>query len=260
MREIKKLPSLANVAAGATATLNCPLGRTYDRIILEYTGVTRAQLQNIEVIVNGKTIQHFTDAVELQLINNYYGRADNAGFVSLYFNRPEFENTTQQRVTGLGTVDIQTLQVRADIDAAATAPVITAHAVLSAPTAFGLCVKVKRFPSNSAVSGQVEIDNIPRGPRILALHLLKADVNDIEVDLNSVKITDTSKALAEAIQKEHGRVPQTASATHVDYVLEGDVSQALVTAGASDFRLRPTLGTSGALTAVVEYLDGFAGI
>lgn len=263
MRELKKLPSLTNVAAGLTAVLNCPLGLTYDRILLEYSGtsVTRAMMKNIQVKINGKPIQTFKDADELQNINDYYGRADNTGFVSLYFNRPELDNVGSQRLTGLGTMDIQTLSVELDIDSGAPGDfALKAHANRSEPQPLGLVTKVKAFPMSSAVSGEIEIDNIVKGPRIAAIHLFKSDISNIEVDIDSQKIYEASKGLGEVLQKEHGRVPVTASATHIDFMLEGDEGQALITGGASDFRLRPTLTTSGAVRVVVEYLDGLAGI
>lgn len=260
MRKLTKLPSISNVGAGLTATLNCPIGLTYDMIMLAYSGVTRAQIKDIEVVINGKTIQTFASATELQDINDFYGRDDIAGYVTLYFARPEMDNVTMQRMTALGTADVQTLSVNVDIDAAAAAPVITAHAVLSERQPLGLITKVKAFPMSSAVAGEIEIDNIPRGPRIQAIHLLKADISNIEVELDGQKIYEASKTLGEVVQKQHGRVPVTAKATHFDTQLEGDSAQALITAGSADFRLRPTLTTSGAVRVVVEYLDGLNGI
>lgn len=263
MRFTKKLPSVKNVGAGLQAVIECPLGRTYDRISLFYTGtaVTRAMFTNLQVMINGKAVQTYADFNELQYINDYYGRADTAGVVTLYFVRPELENTNQSRLTALGTVDIQTLDVRFDIAAGAPSDLaITAWAMTSEPQPLGLITKVKAFPMSSSVSGEIEIDNLVTGPRIAALHLFKSDVNNLEIDYNGIKIFEASKTVAEVIQTEHGRVPVTASATHVDFLLEGDNTQALITQGATDFRLRPTLGTSGALRTVVEYLDGLAGI
>lgn len=268
MRITKDLPSLANVQAGGVATLNCPLGRTYDKIVLQYSGVTLAQMKKITVLVNGKPIQEYKDGDELQAINKYYGRPTTAGYLTLYFVRDEYKTNNDNRVTGLGTLDIQTLQISIDIDAAAAAPVISASAQLSDPRNMGAVTKVKSFSFNAAGSGEFEIDNIPKGPRILAMHFFKADVNAIEIELDSRKATEGTKALMEVYQKQGGRTPQTASATHVDYCLEGDILQALSTTTGKDgnlslvqdFRVRATLGTSGALRVVVEYLDGYHGI
>ena len=262
MRVTNKLPSLTNVSAGSTAVLNLPLGLTYDFIQLEYSGVTLAQMKNIKLEVNGKIIQEFKDGNQIVFLNTYHGRpADAAGFLTLWMIRPEMHTLQDQRLTALGTSDIKTLTLRFDIDAAATAPAVKAHAVQSEPQPFGLCTKIKSFVSSTAVAGVQEIDNLPtNAARIGAIHLVKPDITDVEVTIDSMVAFQASKALAENIQKKYGKVPQTASATHIDWMLEGDMGQALTTQGVQDFRIKPTHGAAGQLDILVEYLDGLAGI
>jgi len=265
MRIVKQLPSIANVGAGNTVTLNCPVGLTYEKItfVLGGTIFTRAQLKNISVKVNGKELQAYQSGTELDYINDYYGRADTANYLTLWFNRPELRELGSMRLTGLGTKDVQSLTVEADIDAGASAPTLSAYAMLREPEPLGLVTKVKAFPATFATSGKQDIDNIPRGPRIAAIHLFKADISAVEVEVDAVKVWDASKTEGEVFQKEAlpvARVPQTAVATHIDFLLDGDIAQALVTDGVADFRLRPTLDTSGSVRTVVEYLDQFAGL
>lgn len=260
MRLTKTLPSLANVGAGLTATLNCPVGNTYDRIDIEYSGATLAQLKDIEVVINGKVVMTFKDGATVKALNDYYGRPETVGFLTLWFARPEMATLEQQRLTSLGTMDVATLDVNIDIAAAATSPVIKAHAVQSEPAPLGAFVKVREFQFDASMSGTMEVSTLPRGPRILAAHLFKSDVDDLEVEIDSQKVFDASKSLAEALQKSYGRVPQTGVATHFDTALEGDLAQSLVTAKAQDMRFRADLGSAGALRFTVEYLDGFAGI
>lgn len=263
MRKTVKLSSISNVGTSLTATINCPVGLTYDRITLAYSGtaVTRAMMSNIQVKIGGKPVMTFADADELQEINDYYGRADNAGFVTLYFARPELDNVAQQRLTALGTQDVQTLSIEIDITAAAPGDfALAATAVQSEPQPLGLINKVRAFPMSSSVSGEIEIDNITVGPRIQAIHLFKSDISNLAIDMDSVRVYEATKSLGEVIQKEHGRVPVTASCTHFDSQLENDNAQAMVTRGVQDFRIKPTLDTSGAVRVVVEYLDGLSGI
>ena len=146
MRLTKKLPSLANVGAGQSATLNCPVGLSYDRIEIEYAGVTLAQMKNIEVVINGKPVMTFKDGARVESLNDYYGRPKTAGFLTLHFARPEMKTLEQQRLTSVGTVDVATLAVNIDIDAAAAAPVIKAHAVQSEPAPLGAFIKSTRIP------------------------------------------------------------------------------------------------------------------
>lgn len=261
MRKIVKLPSMSNVAAGAVATLNCPVGLTYECFTLKYTGVTLAQMTNIEVRVNGKTIQKFASGTELDEINTYHGRKAASGYLNIWQVRPELKALLDQRMTALGTADVQTLSLLVEIDAAATAPVLVAYALQSVPQPLGLICKVKAFPVSFATSGEQEIDNLPKsGARVAAIHLMKSDVSKVEVELDSIKVIETPKALAEELQTKYGKTPQTAVATHVDFLLDGDIKHAMATAGVQDFRVRPTIDTSGEVRCVVEYLDGYEGI
>lgn len=265
MRITKKMPSISNVVAGSTATLNIPVGRTIDRLTFAYSGLVLAEMENIKVIVDGKTIQEYPDGETLQKMNEFYGLKDNAGFLTLHFVRPEMSNILQRRFTGLGTANIQSLQIMFDINAAATNPVVTASAVQSEPTALGNILKIKRFPMASAVAGQIEIDKIVKGPTIRAIHLIDTDgtadtkPDALEVEMDSIKVFEASDVLAEEIQKQYGRSPQ-AGFYHCDFTLEGDFGQALVTNKAQDLRIRPTLGAAGSLDVIVEYIDGFKGI
>lgn len=264
MRVTKKLQSINNVSAGSTAVLNLVIGPTYDSIVMTYSGVTQAQIKNIKLKANGKDFQTFKDAAELQNINKYWGRPDDAaGFLTFWFVRPEMALLSDQRLTALGTADLKTLSIEFDIDASATAPVISASAVMSESQPFGVCTKVKAYTSATAVAGLKEIDNIPLGgARIIGIHNFKADISHSEVRVNDSVAFDVDKTLAENIQKKANtpRVPLTASCSHIDWILEGDPSQAMVTQGVQDFRLLLTCDTAGSIRTVVEYIDGLAGI
>lgn len=268
MRQTIRLPSLANVTAGGTATLNMPLGRTYEKVTLAYTGVTRAQMKDIKLMIDGKPILEFENAEQLASLNKYYGRHDGAGYITIWFIRPEMNSLPQQRVTGLGTGlngkgVVQTLQLELDIDGAAANPVIDARAVQSDPKPLGVMTKVKRFVYSSATSGTFEIDNIPKGPRLAAVHFIKEanDVSRVEVEQNSRKIFEGDKGLVQYLQRESNRVPQPKFLA-VDWLQEGDLGQTIVTDPnvIQDQRFRLTLDTPGAVTVLVEYLDGYQGI
>jgi len=261
---IKKLPSLSNVSPGARATLECPVGPTYKRlhIVASGTGLTAAHIGKIEVRVNGKTIQDFKDLQRLIDINGYYGRpADSATGWTIHLDRPEASDLVYKRLTGIGTADVQTMDVLIDIDSAAPSDIaLEAYAEVSEPMPLGPFVGIRTFPFSSAVAGEVEIDKIPRGPRIMAIHCFKGDVNAVVVEADGFKIVDAKKAVLEAMQKgavPRARVPMSAKATTVDFMLEGDFAQTLVTGPLKDFRVRTDLGTSGAMDVVVEYLRDF---
>lgn len=265
MRMTVKLPSLSNVAKGSTATLNFPIGRTYDQVRLKLTNLNLDEVQNIELLANGKVFQSFKDGAQVKFLNDYYGRpADPTGQLTIHFVRPEMADLVQRRLFAVGTQDLQTLTLRFDIPATTASvnePVVEAWAVQSEPAPMGVITKVKRFPFASSVAGLQEIDKIPTGgARIAAIHLVKGDLKKAEVEMNSVKVFDAEKAIAEGIQIAAGRTPQTATASHLDWILEGDTGQALVTEGLQDFRVRIDHTAAGAGEMIVEYIDGLAGI
>ena len=104
-----------------------------------------------------------------------------------------------------------------------------------------------------------EFDKLPRGGWYAAIHLAKSDITMVEVQANSVKIVDATKAAMERTQKEASpvkRVPVTAGYTHIDMITDGDLAQAIKTANLSDFRLAMTCGSAGAFDIVAESLDG----
>ena len=266
MRMLVKMPSLTNVAAGSTATLNCPIGRSYDRIVFEYENVTAEQIKNLRVEVDGKPIQEYKDAAQLTQLNLYYKRKISPvdikkGFFSIWFNRPEMNSLDHQRVTRLGTTGVQTFQISFDLDDDVVNPVIVAHALQSDASPVGMITKVKQFVFSSATAGQFEIDSIPKGPRILAVHFFKPDVNYVEVEQNSRKIREGSKSLLKWVQEESNRTVATLKTT-VDFTLEADLYHSLETNPQfiKDQRFRLNLETAGEVRVVVEYLDFLAGI
>lgn len=266
-----KLPSFSNVTAGNTATLELPLGRTYDKLHINYSGVTLAQMKNIRVEVNGKPILEFKDGQALANYNKYFGRNTAVGVLDLCFKRDEMKTLAEARAFGLGTASpegapaIANVTLRMDIDAAAAAPALTAYAIQSNPGPIGFITKVKNFPV-SLNAGVTEVDKIPRpqSARIAAIHIVTdATLEKLEVELDSIKIFELPKTLAEKIQVDHERSPQADRAT-ADFILEGDMLQALPMQGVQDFRVRifSDAGTAAGTpaTVVVEYFDGLPGI
>ena len=259
-RKFNTLPSLSNVQAGSTATLIAPIGVAYHCIHLEYSGVTLAQMKNIEVKVNGKTLQEFADAQRLQDINKYYSRNVEAGIITIWFERPEYDNLALRRSTILGTANVSTLQISMDIHADATAPVIKAYATVSPNRPLTSLTKIKRWVVSNSVAGVKEVADIPREGRMPVMFFFKDDISSADVSINSVKVYEISKGLGEKIQRDYGRTPDASKFTAVDFHLEGDPAQALAVQGVADFRIRPYFDTAGSADLVVEYLSSFDGI
>lgn len=268
MKNYKPLPSLSRVTPGATATLEIPRGPTYERIDFNVTassGLDAADIGRINVLVNGKVVQTFKNLQRLLDLNSYYKRgadamSGTAAQFSLHFFRRELTEHKMRMAPGIGTADIQTFHIEMEIASGAPASIaITANAKVDASVQpIGAFVHVKEYPYNSSVSGQVEVDKLIRGPLYAAIHLFKADISKVILETDGRIVIESSKTLLELDQKDASpsvRVPVTASATHVDFLTEGNLADALPTAGLQDMRLKITLDTSGAVDIVTETLD-----
>ncbi len=265
-RKLIPLPSVSNVTPGSQASVRCPVGLTYDNIIMTFSSLTLAQIKDIEIRINGKVVQYYSDATVLDDINKFYGRPSGSSTsVTFWFVRPEIENVNLwlSRLLAFGTADVDTFDILFNIDSGATSPVIKMHALISEAAPLGLITKVKAFPRTFSTAGEQEIDSLPKGGvdgvRIAAMHLYKSDITKIEVDVNSVKVFDIDTPTLAAVQADYGRVPSSAFST-VDFMLDGDLYRALSTKGVQDFRIKPSITTSGQITTIVEYLDSFEGV
>jgi len=253
------MPSVQNVVSGNSSSAELPVGLTYDILYAKLTNITLAQLTNIEIRVNGKAVQSFATATELDDINEYHGRrVFTNGVLPIYFIRPELVLPSEQRITALGTKDVTTLSFHADIDAACSSPALVLYAQQSASTLMGVITKIRRFPRASATSGEFEISNIPKLGRIACVHFFKSDVSEILAKVDGRETIDATKTILEESQRGWGKTPITAGCTHADYILNGMLQDSLITAGVQDLSFRPTLDTSGALEVVVEYIAGYS--
>ncbi|BAJ02159.1 major capsid protein P2 [Shewanella violacea] len=272
MRLYQKLPSISTVVKGETAVLTCPIGATYDQIVIKHTGVTAAQIKNIRVKANSKLLIEFKSGADLNKFNARYGFSLTAGFLDFHFKRDEMKTLMEQRAFSLGTSNqfkgsdiISSITVEFDIDAAATAPVMKAFAYQSDEAPFGICTKVRQVPL-AISAGDNEIDNIIMAPnsRIMAVHVVTAaTVDHLKVQRNGADLLDLPTELIAKLNKANGRNAQ-ANWDSVDFVLEGDIKQAISCDGVQDFRLTITAASdtvaSTSAYLIVEYVTGLAGL
>lgn len=272
-RKIIKLPSLSRVVAGSKATLELPIGPTYRRVFFVATAAAALDITDIgriDILIDGKVVQTFKNGTRLKALNDYYQRAADVygatrAEFAIHFERAELVDMIYRRAPGIGTADVQTFNIEIDLPAGAPADIaMEAYAEIDpVPQKLGVFFKVREYSFSSAVSGEVEIDKLPKGGWYSVLHLFKADVSQIEVEANQAKAIYATKAILERTQKEASpvkRVPQTASATHIDFITDGDLTQSLRTDLLNDFRIKATLDTAGAMDIVAETFDTLQGV
>lgn len=260
-RKSNKLPSFTNVSAGSTAVLNLPLGLSYDRVDLNFAGVTLAQMRNIRLEVNGKVLQKWKDGERLNALNKYFGRgAATSSILPINFVRKEMHDLMQRRVFAIGTQNISTLSLLIDIDRAATNPTLKATAIKSNAAPIGLVTRLKTFPVSFSTAGTHDVDNLPIEPhqRIAAIHLFSSDVTECELEIDNEIVWDMTKVQAQKIQVDHSRAVQS-NALSLDFILEGDLAQAVTGLGIQDFRLKPTTSGPTTIDIVVEYFEPYGG-
>lgn len=267
MIKMLRMPSLSRIAPGSKATLELPVGPTYNRIYFACTGTALAvaHIQRIDVLINGRVVQTYRNLQRLIDINSFYRRTvDTVNMWGLHFFQAQLADLVYRRAPGIGTADVQTFHIEIQLDATAPSNMtIEAFADLDPlPQPLAAFVNVRELVGNSATAGIVEIDRMPRGPWYTAIHVFKSDVTSVELEVDNgtgpVRIVNATKAILERQQRDASpevRVPVTASATHIDFCTDGDLQNAIQTAGLADFRLKLTLGTSGAYDVIGESLD-----
>lgn len=264
MRNFIELTTPQGVAASSKVIINLPVGQTYDEISFQNSAsLTPDKMTNFKLKAGAKTIIDVSSFDVIEDLNKYYKRPTDANIYTLWFLRPELKEDVQA-LYSFGTFNVGSLTIEFDIPAGVVSPTCKVMGVMRAAQSMGLVTKLREFPVSFATGGKQQIDNIPRAANIAAIHLKKADVSQVEFEINAgtgpAKLVDSSKTLLESFQKRYNRVPQTAKYTHIDFCLTGDVYAPLPAVGLADMRVRPTLDTSGALTTIVEYLDGENGI
>jgi hypothetical protein len=268
----KTLPGFEGVAAGNTATLRVPLGPTYHQIVIPYTGVTLAQLQNITVAINGIEFIAFRSGTELDLYNQYNGMVAAGGLLILDFERTNLRTKPLRELTAIGTAGgvegglvPSTITVSIDIDAGAVAPALTQPiARMSQPRPLGPVKKIRRFSLDANIVGENEFPNIPRGDLIQKIYFDETAVTAIDrlrVELNQFEIFNRTRAQNVRFQQvlsEDVIVPQ-ANLFVLDF-MEARFGDTMLNAqGSQDFRLKPTVAAAGAIPTTVEYLGPVEG-
>lgn len=264
MRNLVELPTITNVAANSHCVLLLPPGLTYDQIQFAVTNVTAAQMTNFKLRIGTNTIIDVSSFQVLEDQNTFYKRNTQSGFLTLWFYRPEFAEDARA-LTSLGTADLAGQPITIEFDlGVVTSPAIKAYAVQRPPSVSGLLTKIKEFTYTFSSAGKMNIADIPKAARINAIHLQKSDITDVDLQVNAgngaVSVFAGSKALTETLYKQHNRTPVTASYTHLDLNLLGDISGPMPTQNLADMRIFPTIGTSGTVKVIVEYMDGLGGI
>jgi hypothetical protein len=253
----KNLPFF-NVVASGVATLQLPLGMTYERIIFKLggTALTKAMITDIKVKLNGKLIVQ-TDGTKLNAMNVYRGLVTDATHLVLDFSELFARDEVGQSIGSVATAEgVSSFTIEATITGA-TAPTLESWSVLSGPRKLGVLAKTLSYAATFGSAGKFNFQ-LPYGASggsiIKRVHFFHTNMTDLEVKKNGLVIHDTTDAINKYIQTENGKV--TASGLYVaDFIVDNNQSGMLVTADARSMEWNLTLSASDTVIAQVEYID-----
>lgn len=265
-KKLIPLPSVSRVSPSSVAFVEVPIGVTYENFnfVMSGTGLAASMVDNVKLIANGQELQTFLNLQQLIDLNAFHGRAtDTAADWCLHFKNDDYLNLDEKLMQGLGTLGLQTLVIEISLNATWPANgTITAYANIDTKSEpLGAFNRIRQTVLNASAAGDIEFDKLIRGGAIYnQIHFFKADITKVVLEADSVKVVDATKGVLERQQKNvrpFARVPQTAKATHLDFIQNGFYGDAFRTDGMNDLRVRLTVGSAGAIQIVTEQLDVF---
>jgi hypothetical protein len=194
----RKIPLnvINGVAAGNTATIQCPLGYTYHMIGFEYNtgtsgGPTEAncegELKEWRLKMDGVT-QRVCSTAQLFDINRKNGLTPvvgaSNGYVPFYFTEKQRQTQIEREATAWGTAGLGSFQIEVDIDSGASSPGITAFAIVddnSERTPSGI-VKWKRETLVVSSTGETTFQlGTNSGDAYQGIYLFEGTADDINL-------------------------------------------------------------------------------
>ena len=265
-RPLKKMPTPLGIGAGQTASVNLPLGLTYERLYIRMNvdGVPRdvpaadwgTYIDEIRLMVDGDSkIQ--IDAADLVSLNQYYGETPEDGALPIFLSRPWMRTISGEDQTGYGTAQgsVASFSLEMDLKTGITVNSLNVYAVQSPGRPFGPHLRIQRYVHNQGVTGEAEIADIVRGPyAMLALHVNTGAIGDAEILADQRKVHDSDAVIRDAHHAIAGRVPQ-AGFTHLDFVPENRLAEAMPMA-LQDFRAKLDFSATGNFSIYAESVQG----
>lgn len=257
----------SNVVASGVATNQITPGRTIENVRLRLGGTfTKAMITDLKVKANGKVILEGTGS-QLDAIQAYRGRTQNASFLELSFSDYSMNNELDRNVgafdTSLGISNITTEVTISGATSPTLTPIIIESAAQKAPTGemqpfAPLIAKILRYPFSIANGGRLAM-NVPFGPQsgsiIRRLHVFHTGtMTGATVKEDGLVVHESVTAENQQEQQMQGRVPQTNCYT-IDFCVDGDIRKALDTRSSRSLEWLFDFSAASNGTVYAEYLD-----
>lgn len=260
------------VQAGNVITITCPLGPTYDKIILDLSGTptapdtetfTTADLDEVTIRANGRIIYQVA-AADIQAMLDYKAIFTDVTVLHLDFTESKARGgAAEQLLTTIPSALLQNLTVEVKIKSGATLPSngaakITAYMQARRPSKNPFVQKVLPFNTSFSASGR-QTYYMPTGNAgsiVKRVWLFQSDIIDaIEMRNNNVIIFEATKERLEFVQKVNDLVPASGLLV-ADFVADGNITtDAINTVSGKEALLNLDLNASGTIRGYLEIID-----
>lgn len=270
MRTIR-LPQLQNVAqAGGRVSLRFPLGQTYEKVYLAFSGVlTTANVSNIVFRLNNREFIRWNTVADMNAMLAYKGNLVQTNILVFDFTeRLAREELGMKLGTIAATADanVQDFTLEFDLSASGGAGGITGWADVGMASANPIIQRVTYAQKVIAAAAQEQI-YIPfgsQGQQVKRLLLKHANLTSVRIRRDGVDVfEDLPIALVNQRETDFGRTPQ-AGYTVIDLMPDALQSNALNTAlvlGA-DGNVKPVQNldirlTTSAADTITYYVESY---
>jgi len=245
-----------NVVGDGVASMELPIGMTYNRIYLSLGGTTftKAMITRITLKINGK-IFYDISGTNLDKINDYKGMGLGDYVLCMDFIEDKAKTTGGQYVGAIGTLQGVTSFVCEVTIAGATAPTLESWSEVSAPMPLKLMSCLLSHVATFSAAGDFPVI-LPHGREagllIQRVHFFHSNMTKLEIKKNGVIIFESMPtAINSEIQKSYGRTAQTGLYVY-DAIVNNDIQQVLDTSNAQSLSYNITVSGSDTLTILNE--------
>lgn len=260
------IKKISPIAAGTNFSIELTVGgMLYHSLLFGLTGLSKADVQNVELVINGKPMRRYADLAELDAENDHYERAYPSGNSILYFERPELQEQFRQ-FTSLGTSDVTSLVITGTIAATVTGSpnIDVTYNAEKAVAPLGLFTKIREFSKTVSAAGEHALTDIIHKGQIAAITFKKSDVSRVKIE-GVVAANGETKILLDATKEEiqgfqlNTRTPN-ANETKIDFLESGLINDTVAGQEFASMTITPTVDSAGAIPVRMEFIDSFAGV
>jgi hypothetical protein len=288
-RTILEIEDHSISGGNATKLYRLPRGYTYHAVMITGSAFTLAELTKAQLDINGSPWQIYGSGTFADILAQIDGRASlGAGDLSAETlildigSNTRFKTRAGQEEVAIGThnssdlakleadngfATVQDLTLQLGFATLDGSPTVDVKALVSGPSTSGFIKRIRQITHNNSATGEIQLRNVANGFPVQRIIYHETggdgDITQLEVEANNTKIWGPLTAGENGVLLSRaGKRVDVASSFVVDFAYgEGFLGEAFPTAGvdASDFVIKPTLGSGNSFTGYYETIEPFRG-